>query len=264
VERATGPFRRATSPPCLRTHRELFDWDAFDAGVGGKLPPTTARLAVPPKPTASFRPGVRAGVFHLHACSKIRGRPQQSSLAHPSAAAFTLIELLVVIGIIAILAGLLLPGLSRATGTARATACLGNLHQIGIALQLYVGENQNRMPVMYDRGTNVAAFTNRAVNDVLMPYLGSTNALHCPADLARLFELTGSSYSWNFLLNGQDANHLKALILEAEPHEMPVFFDKEGFHRARGAKKAVNYLYADGHIKNLLTMEGAVRRPAAP
>ena len=32
----------------------------------------------------------------------------------------------------------------------------------------------------------------------------------------------------------------------------------------RGEKKAVNYLYADGHIKNLLTLEGAVRRPDAP
>jgi len=33
-------------------------------------------------------------------------------------------------------------------------------------------------------------------------------------------------------------------------------FDKEDFHKARGPNKAVNYLYADGHIKNLLTIEG--------
>jgi len=178
--------------------------------------------------------------------------------------AFTLVELLLVIAIIAILASLLVSGASRASAAARATACLGNLHQIGIALQLYVGENQNRMPVMYDRGTNVAAFMNHSVNEVLMPFLGSTNVLRCPADHAGLFALTGSSYSWNFFLNGQDANHLKALILEADPHGMPVFFDKEGFHRARGEKKAVNYLYADGHIKNLLTLEGAVRQTGAP
>jgi ketosteroid isomerase-like protein len=59
VARATGPFRRATSPPCLRANRKPFGWDPFDAGVGGKLPPTTARLAVPPKPTASLRPKER-------------------------------------------------------------------------------------------------------------------------------------------------------------------------------------------------------------
>jgi hypothetical protein len=35
-------------------------------------------------------------------------------------------------------------------------------------------------------------------------------------------------------------------------------FDKEKFHIARGEAKAQNYLYADGHIKNLLTIEGGI------
>jgi len=35
-----------------------------------------------------------------------------------------------------------------------------------------------------------------------------------------------------------------------------VVFDKEAFHKARGPSKAVNYLYADGHIRNLLTIAG--------
>jgi prepilin-type processing-associated H-X9-DG protein len=43
-------------------------------------------------------------------------------------------------------------------------------------------------------------------------------------------------------------------------HAMPVFFDKEGFHAARGRGKEVNYLYADGHIKNLLALEGTVQK----
>lgn len=185
--------------------------------------------------------------------------------------AFTLVELLVVLAIIALLAALLLPALGRAKEEARATVCLGNLHQIGLALQVYVQENNNKMPVMYDANpdtnsvaTNAltgAAVTN-TINQVLLAQLGNTNVLRCPSDLPQagptsLFESTGSSYSWNFLLNGEDADHLVVLTLQFAPQEVPVVFDKDQFHKARGPNRAVNYLYADGHIKNLLAIAGS-------
>lgn len=174
-------------------------------------------------------------------------------------AAFTLLELLVVIAVIGILASLLLPTFGRAKESARGTACLSNLHQIGIALQLYVQDDNNKLPVMRDVSPDpVVAATNTfpAIHQVLASQLGNTNALRCPSDKDHFFETTGSSYAWNNLLNGEDADHLEVFNIKFAPHEIPVVFDKEDFHKARGANKAVNYLYADGHIKNLLTIEG--------
>ena len=173
--------------------------------------------------------------------------------------AFTLVELLVVLAIIGILAALLLPVLGRAKESARATACLSNLHQVGLALQMYVSDNNNKLPVMRDVVPDPAvAATNTfpTIDKVLASQLGSKYALRCPSDLTRIFDITGSSYSWNSLLNGQDADHLQMFAFKLDSHQVHLAFDKESFHRARGLDRSVNYLYADGHIKNLLEITG--------
>lgn len=175
------------------------------------------------------------------------------------ALAFTLIELLVVIAVIAILAALLFPALNRAKESGPATACLSNLHQIGVALQLYVQDNNNQLPRMRDK--SLTSTNDLPSPDVVLSnYLGNVKVLRCPSDRKQLFETTGSSYSWNNLLNGEDADHLVALDMSFEPHQIPLMFDKEGFHAARGPSKAQNFLYADGHIKNLLAIEGTIQK----
>ena len=175
---------------------------------------------------------------------------------------FTLIELLVVISVIGILAGLLLPVLSRAREQGRSTACLSNLRQIGLSVQLYVQDNENKMPRIYDyvKATNGPPLPNPlTIEKVLSNYLGNPKILRCPSDDQQLFEETASSYAWNFLINGQDAEHLEMFNLQFNPHQVPLAFDKEKFHRARGEERGKNWLYADGRIQNLLVLEGGMR-----
>src|SRR5262249_17738292 len=113
-----------------------------------------------------------------------RSRTHQSETL---ARGFTLIEMLMVIGIISLLAGLLLPALSRAKHSSRRTVCINNIRQINVATRLYADEHGDR--VTLPASSRATGFLGCHIKSVVKSYAGyqgkataSEALFKCPED----------------------------------------------------------------------------------
>ncbi len=193
---------------------------------------------------------------------------------------FTLIELLVVIAVIAILASLLLPSLSKAKETARNAECASRLKQIGICLDNYASEwrgfipapwlsNYNRWKVRlapyygYNGETNIA---DNAQMNALNAFLAAKPYLICRT-AQDLHPSPGRTSTYG---HNAEYDHSKSIFSVKSPSQMMTFaesyWDSSGLlygdhlnvsvcfnspnceWGAHNGKRRVNVLFLDAHV----------------
>lgn len=199
--------------------------------------------------------------------------------------AFTLIELLTVIAIIAILASMIMPSLSRAREMARRSSCASNMKQLGLAFIQYTQDYDERFPKAgnwqawgngghwvkgvnsADGSTALAKFTKAEdyaprgnkvdiIGGAIYPYTKAVQIYVCPS--SRDGQATGLSYSMNCTLSGQAQfsvqSDTEVALLVDEAYPSDGYFWATTDSSASDQMTQIhngggNILFCDGHVK---------------
>ena len=189
--------------------------------------------------------------------------------------AFTLVELLVVIAVIAILSAMLLPALAHSKASAQRTACESNLRQLGMATEIYLGDNAGLFFKHCDapnaagqqwwfgwlQGTMVPE-GQRAFDlstGVLFPYLHGSDVRLCPSPVwnSPQFQLKGTnvifSYGCNaYLFAGQSQKPVNANKV-SRPADIALFADSAQVNIFQGHASPTHPMFEEFYYLDLET-----------
>ena len=246
----------------------------MQATVNRSLIPTTLRYEIP----NPMRPAIEI----RNNMSSFEG-PQLREEVKRGMGGFTLIELLVVIAVIAVLAAMVLVSLRAVKGSTNSAKCMANLRQIGIAMRLYIDDNNGWGPPHYgytpSSPSKFVAWTGQ-----LAPYLGTTDysgavssVFDCPSDPAVSTRPTNRdyttvatigmvSYGYNYDYftpvqnQGYDGVSTRTMsrpasvIVVADIDDGPgrdplIFWQSAAMRPSQRHRKGYNALFLDGHVQ---------------
>lgn len=172
---------------------------------------------------------------------------------------FTLIELLVVIAIISLLAGFLAPAFQKGRQKAKQAVCYGNLKQIGIALQMYLIEQDEKFPYLVCNNVHLW----NAFSDIIRrfdSYIEGIEVYRCPANQNTLnagwrddvFDDQNSSGNiiLDYEVNGYSSGGKTLKDLKNKDFSIYAYLYDYPYNAwdERPHGNGINCLYVDGHV----------------
>ncbi len=180
--------------------------------------------------------------------------------------AFTLVELIVTIGIVALLAGILLPVMSRARARSQRVTCRAQLRDVGASFAMYMTDSKGRLPAVNVMPSLRPPLTDGpSLPQLLRPYVKSaTGVFRCPGDrivtgasaahpVDTYFEREGASYQYSpFMAQLAGTRPQEALASKMGHPELVTIIDEyEPFHGKPGTPGSMNHLFMDMHVGSL-------------